>query len=228
MQRQVEEGAGRRRTAGTRRPARVLLVDDVMAVRDSFATLLRTAGYAVTAVASGPAALEALEREAVDLLLTDLCMPEMSGWEVVRAVRGRAVTNTHGGPICVGLYSAVLSGISREQLLRAQVDFALTKLTEPEAVRIRPTRRIVRCISNAARHARRSCRSPSKRSSTASPPHLITPAPKSYALERHSVKQSLRIWFISSAPTFPRRERRSVRLVKPETSTNASEPSTCR
>ena len=136
MHRDVEHGRGRRRGQGTAEEegARVLLVDDVAAVRDAFATLLRGAGYAVTAVDSGPAALAVLERQGADLLLTDLCMPDMSGWEVVREVRGRAITNGRGTPICVGLYSAVLSGISREQLVRAQVDFALTKLSEPEAV----------------------------------------------------------------------------------------------
>ena len=37
-------------------------------------------------------------------------------------------------PLCVGLYSAVLSGFSREQLARAQVDFAVTKLSDPDAI----------------------------------------------------------------------------------------------
>ena len=58
----------------------------------------------------------------------------MTGWDLVRAVRSRNVTNTRGLPVCVGLYSAVLSGFSRDQLARAQVDFALTKLSDPEAI----------------------------------------------------------------------------------------------
>lgn len=41
------------------------------------------------------------------------------------------------------------------------------------------------------------------------------------------MKHELRIWFISSAPTFPLRESRSVRFVKPEMSTKTSDPSTC-
>jgi len=67
-------------------------------------------------VPSGPAALSELERQGVDVLLTDLYMPEMTGWDLVRAVRSRNVTNTRGLPVCVGLYSAVLSGFSRDQL----------------------------------------------------------------------------------------------------------------
>jgi CheY-like chemotaxis protein len=61
-------------------------------------------------------------------------MPEMTGWDLVSAVRARKTTNARGLPICIGLYSAVLSAFTREQLARAQVDFAITKLTDPEAI----------------------------------------------------------------------------------------------
>ena len=115
-------------------PARLVVVDDLPYVREALAELLRTAGYHVVAVASGPAALAALEREAADLLLTDLYMPEMTGWDLVRAVRARRLTSRSGLPICVGLYSVVLSAFNREQLARAEVDFAVTKLSDPEAV----------------------------------------------------------------------------------------------
>jgi CheY-like chemotaxis protein len=114
--------------------ARVLLVDDLAYVREALAQLLRGAGYEVVAVESGPAALAELERHGADLVLTDLYMPEMTGWDLVRAVRARNVTNVRGLPICVGLYSAVLSGFSRDQLARAQVDFAISKLTDPDAI----------------------------------------------------------------------------------------------
>src|SRR5437867_2945321 len=113
---------------------RILLVDDLSYVRDALAELLRGAGYEVVAVGSGPAALAELDRQGADLLLTDLYMPEMTGWDLVRAVRSRNATSTRGHPLCVGLYSAVLSGFSREQLTRAQVDFAVTKLSDPDAI----------------------------------------------------------------------------------------------
>ena len=109
-------------------------MDDLAYVREAMAELLRGAGYDVVAVESGPAALAELERRGADLLLTDLYMPEMTGWDLVTAVRGRKMTNARGLPICIGLYSAVLSAFNREQLARAQIDFAITKLTEPDAV----------------------------------------------------------------------------------------------
>lgn len=121
-----------RRTASA--VARVVLVDDLSYVREALAELLRSAGYEVTPAASGQEALAALEREGADLVLTDLHMPDMSGWDLVREIRSRGLTNPRGLPLCVGLYSAVLSGFSREQLARAQVDFAVTKLNDPEAI----------------------------------------------------------------------------------------------
>jgi CheY-like chemotaxis protein len=117
-----------------RSSARILLVDDLAYVREALAELLRSAGFEVTSAASGPAALQELESRGADLVLTDLYMPEMTGWDLVRAIRGRNTTNTRGLPVCVGLYSAVLSGFTREQLTRAQVDFAITKLTDPEGI----------------------------------------------------------------------------------------------
>src|SRR5204863_514624 len=100
-----------RRAAGRR--ARVLLVDHLGSARSVLAAALRGAGYHVELVASGPAALAELERQGADVLLTDLYMPEMSGWDLTRLVRARGVASTRGWPLCVGLYSAVLSGVSR-------------------------------------------------------------------------------------------------------------------
>ncbi|MEX1033076.1 MAG: response regulator [Cellvibrionaceae bacterium] len=41
----------------------------------------------VTAVASAPEALEALQRESVDLLLSDIALPGMDGYELIRRIR---------------------------------------------------------------------------------------------------------------------------------------------
>jgi CheY-like chemotaxis protein len=114
--------------------AKIVVVDDVAGVREALAALLRGAGHEVAAYSNGGDALAALEREGADLVLTDLYMPNMTGWELVRALRARALTTARGLPLCIGLYSAVLSAFTREQLARAQVDFAITKLTDPEAI----------------------------------------------------------------------------------------------
>jgi CheY-like chemotaxis protein len=109
-------------------------VDELAEVRASLVTLLRRAGYEVLAAGGGPAALETLERRGADLVLTDLHLPEMTGWDLARLIRARGITNGSGLPVCLGLYSAVLGAFTREQLARAQVDFTLTRPRDPEAV----------------------------------------------------------------------------------------------
>jgi len=110
------------------------VVDHLDSARSVLAAVLRGAGYHVVLVASGPAALAELERQGADVLLTDLYMPEMSGWDLTRLVRARSIASTRGWPLCVGLTSAVLSGVSRAQLARAEVDFAITKPGDPEGI----------------------------------------------------------------------------------------------
>jgi CheY-like chemotaxis protein len=119
---------------GSDRPARVLLVDDLGSARSLLAAVLRGAGYDVVLVASGAAALAELEHRGADVLLTDLCLPEMSGWDLTRVVRARGIASTRGRPLCVGLYSTALSGVSRAQLARVQVDFAITKPGDPDTI----------------------------------------------------------------------------------------------
>ena len=68
-------------------PRRILLIDDDPSVRFTLAELLQEAGHAVTVAEGGAEALAALRQRSADILLTDLGMPEMSGWEVARAVK---------------------------------------------------------------------------------------------------------------------------------------------
>src|SRR5262249_6487353 len=111
-----------------------IVVDDLAYVREAMAELLRTAGYEVVPVASGAAALAELDQAGGEPLLTDLYIPEMTGWDLPRAIPSPSVTHPRGPPPAIGLCSAVLSAFTREQLSRAQVDFALTKLTDPDAI----------------------------------------------------------------------------------------------
>jgi CheY-like chemotaxis protein len=68
---------------------RVVVADDDPMVRKLLHELLTRAGYAVTACASGQAALDAIYDAEPELLLTDLQMPGRSGLEVIRELRGR-------------------------------------------------------------------------------------------------------------------------------------------
>jgi CheY-like chemotaxis protein len=62
-------------------------VDDDAAVRRTLATLLRASGQEVIEAESGAAALACLETTSVDLVFTDLGMPEVTGWDVARAAK---------------------------------------------------------------------------------------------------------------------------------------------
>lgn len=57
----------------------ILVADDEPAVRQFVERALNYAGYAVTAVPDGNAALEALAKRKYDLLLTDIVMPDLDG-----------------------------------------------------------------------------------------------------------------------------------------------------
>jgi len=74
---------------GENQATRVLLVDDNAIVRDMLVDLVTSFGCQPEAAASGPEALALFERQAYDIVLTDLLMPGMSGWEVLEAVHER-------------------------------------------------------------------------------------------------------------------------------------------
>jgi CheY-like chemotaxis protein len=65
----------------------VLVVDDNVDQADSGALLLRTSGHEVRVAYSGPAALEAAVEYQPDLVLMDVGMPGMDGYEVARRLR---------------------------------------------------------------------------------------------------------------------------------------------
>jgi DNA-binding response OmpR family regulator len=66
---------------------RILVVDDQQEILDLTATVLTGAGYDTTTVSSGNEALGRLGREHFDLVLLDINMPGMDGWETLRLLR---------------------------------------------------------------------------------------------------------------------------------------------
>ena len=70
----------------------ILVVDDVPAMAEQYAyDLKRVGGYDVLVALSGRAALDLLEREAVDCVILDLEMPGMDGFEVLRTMERRGL-----------------------------------------------------------------------------------------------------------------------------------------
>lgn len=80
-------GSGRLRQVGPR----ILVVDDAPDVTEILALLLRKEGYEVVRAHSGAEALEAARREQFDLVISDIGMPGMNGYQLgaaLRALRG--------------------------------------------------------------------------------------------------------------------------------------------
>ena len=68
-------------------PATILVVDDLLANRDLMVRRLERSGFRVLSAASGPEALEVLKSAPIDLVLLDIMMPGMTGFEVLKTVR---------------------------------------------------------------------------------------------------------------------------------------------
>jgi DNA-binding NarL/FixJ family response regulator len=71
-------------------PLTLLVVDDDLGIRVAVGDYLETLGYSVTTVSNGRAALEAIGRIHPHLMVVDIAMPEMSGYELIRRVRSDA------------------------------------------------------------------------------------------------------------------------------------------
>jgi CheY-like chemotaxis protein len=68
---------------------KILLVDDEPSIREVIALLLSSSGYDVSTAEDGFAALEQLSRRLPDVIVSDLNMPQMSGYELLSVVRRR-------------------------------------------------------------------------------------------------------------------------------------------
>jgi two-component system cell cycle response regulator DivK len=90
-----------------RRPPAALLVDDAFDSRDMYGEMLRQDGYRVLEACDGADALGVALGQHPDIIVMDLCMPRMDGWEAVR--RLKADPRTRSIPV------VVLTALGRER-----------------------------------------------------------------------------------------------------------------
>jgi two-component system sensor histidine kinase/response regulator len=107
------------------RPLHVLLAEDNPVNQKLAVLLLKKQGHSVVATSTGAAALEAYSREAFDLILMDVQMPEMNGHEATRAIRLREKGTGRRVPV-VALTAHAVKG-DRELCLAADMDDYLSK-----------------------------------------------------------------------------------------------------
>jgi DNA-binding response OmpR family regulator len=73
-------------------PETILVVEDELALRDTLAYNLKKDGFTVEAVGDGRSALESARRLKPDLIVLDLMLPEIDGFEVCRILRKEMIT----------------------------------------------------------------------------------------------------------------------------------------
>jgi two-component system sensor histidine kinase/response regulator len=117
------------------RPLRVLLAEDHPVNQRLAVCLLQKQGHLPVVAVNGREAVELARRERFDLVLMDVEMPDMSGFEATEAIRGREAAEGGHLPI-IALTAHAMKG-DRERCLRAGMDAYLAKpIRAQELVRV--------------------------------------------------------------------------------------------
>ena len=130
---------------------RVLVVDDYPDAREMYAEYLKYSGFDVIEAGNGREALERALDSAPDIILMDLSLPVMDGWEATRRLKADKLTA--GIPI-VALTGHALAGIL-EGAKNAGCDAFVTKPCLPEDL-VKEIHRVLNGTTTAPKKARRS------------------------------------------------------------------------
>ena len=106
----------------------ILLAEDDRNIRETTADLLSLCGISVRSAPTGKAARALLEREEIDLLITDLVMPEGDGAWLLEQVRSRPTK--HNLPVI--LLTAHADTTEQATAAKARADAYLTKPFDPD------------------------------------------------------------------------------------------------
>jgi two-component system chemotaxis sensor kinase CheA len=120
-------------------PVSILVVDDSVTTRTLEKSILEAAGFAVAVAADGLEALAALRRGRVDLVVSDVDMPRLDGFELTRRIK--ADPRTRDLPVV--LVTALDSPEQQEQGLDAGADAYLLKRTFDQRVLLETIQRLV-------------------------------------------------------------------------------------
>jgi CheY-like chemotaxis protein len=109
-------------------PRRVLLADDNRDAADTLAALLRIEGHDVTVVHDGQSALDRFDAIQPEVMLLDIGMPGLSGYDVARSVR----RGTLGRAVTLVAITGWGQDSDKDRALTAGFNHHLTKPVEPE------------------------------------------------------------------------------------------------
>ena len=109
---------------------RVLFVDDDSATRAGYTKLLARFGYEVMPAATGQEALTLASTCAPDVIVLDLGLPDIDGWEVARQLKASPITAT------IPIIALTGAGLPHERVsaMRAGCDRHISKPCEPAAL----------------------------------------------------------------------------------------------
>ncbi|HEY9836628.1 MAG TPA: ATP-binding protein, partial [Vampirovibrionales bacterium] len=110
----------------------ILLVDDEADMRELATTILAEAGAQVKVAASAVEALNCLDGHNFDILVTDLGMPDIDGYMLIRQVRNRP--SAQGGAIPAIALTAYAGESNQQKALQAGFQLHLSKPVEPEVL----------------------------------------------------------------------------------------------
>ena len=74
-------------------PASILVVEDDIVMRDGVCEILELAGYTVNVASNGKEALELLEKVAPELIVSDIMMPKLTGYQLVEVLKAEDSTS---------------------------------------------------------------------------------------------------------------------------------------
>jgi CheY-like chemotaxis protein/nitrogen-specific signal transduction histidine kinase/HPt (histidine-containing phosphotransfer) domain-containing protein len=126
-------------TLAARLPLRVLLCDDNIVNQKVALRLLQQMGYRADLAANGLEALAALDRQSYDLILMDVMMPEMGGFEATQLIRERQKQQSgfpnYKSPIVIIAMTANAMQGDREKCIAAGMDDYMAKPVRLEDIR---------------------------------------------------------------------------------------------
>jgi len=105
------------------RQAKILIAEDEPYIVESLSFLLKREGFEVSAVVDGTAVTDRVTRDKPDLLILDIMLPEMSGFEIVRRLRDGAAT----GSLPILVLTAKGQEADRKRMIELGADAYLTK-----------------------------------------------------------------------------------------------------
>src|SRR5439155_26699586 len=93
--------------------AKILIVDDEARMRETLAIILDGQGYEVEQAGDGHIALEALERDIFDLLITDLRMDPVSGIDLLPSIQERGLSQSVIMTTALGTIESAVAAMNR-------------------------------------------------------------------------------------------------------------------